>query len=209
MTKLLTDLGRNDLIFTMTNQTTFPSYGYFLEQGFTTWPESWKSKGGVTSSDSKMHGCYNAIGLWFLQGIAGVTVDAANKQHPVTVRAGVDSGDIDSAIGSRFALHGTVTSSWAVLPLSLSSSSLSLSASSFAHNVTLPGNGVAKVMIPSSTITGGDVKEDGKSVNKGGISGVSALGMETVNGINYLACSVGSGSYHFTSEWSPPQPSGQ
>ena len=37
MTKYLTEQGRNDLVFTYTNQTTFPSYGYFLEQGYTTW----------------------------------------------------------------------------------------------------------------------------------------------------------------------------
>ncbi len=37
MTKFLTENYRNDLVFTMANKTTFPSYGYFLEQGFTTW----------------------------------------------------------------------------------------------------------------------------------------------------------------------------
>ena len=35
--KYLTENNRNDLIFTMANKTTFPSYGYFLAQGFTTW----------------------------------------------------------------------------------------------------------------------------------------------------------------------------
>ena len=200
MTKLLTDLGRNDLIFTMTNQTTFPSYGYFLEQGFTTWPESWTSKGGVTSPDSKMHGCYNAIGLWFLQGIAGVAVDATNKEHSVTVRASVDSGDIDSASGSRFALYGTAKSSWAFTFTPNPSAASSSFDYSFAHNVTLPGNGVAKVMIPSHDAKGNDVKEGGKVVNTGGVAGVKAVGMESVNDIRYLAMTVGSGSYQFTSD---------
>ena len=44
MFKLLVEERRNDLIFTMANQTTFPSYGYFLEQGLTSWPESWALK---------------------------------------------------------------------------------------------------------------------------------------------------------------------
>ena len=61
MTKLLMESGRNDLIFTYANQTTFPSYGYFLQKGYTTWPEQWN----VASGDSLMHGCYNGIGLWF------------------------------------------------------------------------------------------------------------------------------------------------
>ena len=77
-----------------------------------------------------MHGCYNSIGLWFLQGVAGITVDATNSRYPLTVRAGVDSGDITSATGSRFALHGMATSSW----------SSKASPSAFVHNITLTGN---------------------------------------------------------------------
>lgn len=194
MTKLLTEHGRNDLLFLMANQTTFPSYGYFLEQGFTTWPESWDAEGGVNSAVSKMHGCYNAIGLWFLQGIAGITVDATSTQYPVTVRAGVDSGDISSATGSRFALRGLATSSWS-----------SASRAAFIHNVTLPGNlPTAKVMVPTRDPDGADVMEAGKPVTCGGVSGVVPIGLESVNGISYLAMSVGSGSFHFTSSWAPP-----
>lgn len=65
MTKLLMESGRNDLIFTYANQTTFPSYGYFLQLGYTTWPEQWN----VVPGNSLMHGCFNAIGLWFVEGV--------------------------------------------------------------------------------------------------------------------------------------------
>jgi len=65
--KHLTQANRNDLIYTMASKNTFPGYGYFLEKGFTTWPEDWKAKKKV----SKVHGTYNSIGLWFLQGVAG------------------------------------------------------------------------------------------------------------------------------------------
>ena len=40
-------------VFAYASQTTFPSYGYFLELGYTTWPERWDVKSG----DSLMHGC--------------------------------------------------------------------------------------------------------------------------------------------------------
>ena len=62
MTKFLMESGRNDLIFTFANQTTFPSYGYFLSLGLTTWPETWSGQLG----SSLMHGCFNAIGLWWV-----------------------------------------------------------------------------------------------------------------------------------------------
>jgi alpha-L-rhamnosidase len=54
MTKLFTETGRNDLMVQITNKTTFPSYGYFLEQGYTTWPESWKVEKCCSDSSSKM-----------------------------------------------------------------------------------------------------------------------------------------------------------
>ena len=51
-------------VFAFANQTTFPSYGYFLELGYTTWPERWDVKSG----DSLMHGC-GIPGIHQLQGI--------------------------------------------------------------------------------------------------------------------------------------------
>ena len=43
-----------------------------------------------------MHGCYNAIGVWFVEGVAGIRVHAS-ETPPLTIRAGVDAGDITSA----------------------------------------------------------------------------------------------------------------
>jgi len=59
LTRLLTgdtlDIGRpseryqrNDLMMALTNQTTAPGYGFFLAQGYTTWPEQWAApKNGI------------------------------------------------------------------------------------------------------------------------------------------------------------------
>jgi alpha-L-rhamnosidase len=217
LTKLLTDQGRNDLVFAMTNQTTFPSYGYFLEQGFTTWPESWAAQHGV----SKMHGCYNAIGLWFLQGVAGITVDAAAAEpgRRVVVRAGVDAGDVTHASGSRFALRGRAVSSWAlVAPAAVAADGGSGAPPTFVHNITIPtaagfradassgapAAAAAVVLIPcADTASGADVTEGGQPVAGGAVVGVAVLGVERVNGIPYLALSVAAGSYRFASGWVP------
>ena len=80
MTKLMMEAGRNDLVFTWANKTDFPSYGHFLKLGYTTWPEQWDIKSG----QSLMHGCYNAIGLWFVEGVAGIRVHAS--ESPPLVR---------------------------------------------------------------------------------------------------------------------------
>ena len=190
MTKLFTESGRNDLMFRITNQTTFPSYGFFLSQGYTTWPETWNVKPCCGDTVSKMHGCYNAVGLWFVQGVAGISVDAsAEDDFTLTVRAGVDAGDIHWARGSRAALQGgEVVSSWALADGG---------GGAFSHNVTVPLNAVAKVMIPARTTA--EVLESGQAAASA--PGVSVLGPASVNGIPFVSLQVGSGRYAFTSSW--------
>eukprot|EP00756_Hemistasia_phaeocysticola_P057794 Hpha_TRINITY_DN34403_c0_g1::TRINITY_DN34403_c0_g1_i1::g.96223::m.96223/K05989/ramA; alpha-L-rhamnosidase len=186
MTKLFTDTGRNDLMFTITNQTTFPSYGYFLEQGYTTWPEQWNVDECCSNSVSKMHGCYNAVGLWFVQGIGGITVDASDAEAQLTVRAGVDSGDVRWAKASRAALRGgVVESSWAI------------QSDGFAHNVTVPGNNAARILVPAATAAA--VLEDGKPLP----ADVKVVGGRTVNSVHYVELQVDAGVYRFTSNWKP------
>ena len=161
---------------------TFPGYGHFLAQGFTTWPENWDTS---TKDLSKMHGCYNGIGLWFVEGIAGIRVHAS-ESPPLTIRAGVDAGDITWARGHRAALHGRAESSWALGP------------HGFTHNVSIPVSAVAKVLTPSKPGAGG-VTEGGKPLSAA--HGVTALGGEVVNGVSYVAVHVPSGRYAFGSGW--------
>ena len=52
---------RNDLIFTMASQTTYPSWGDMLRQGATTIWEDW-------SGGSHIHDCLLSVGAWFRGG---------------------------------------------------------------------------------------------------------------------------------------------
>ena len=184
MTKLFTESGRNDLMMRITNQTSFPSYGYFLAQGYTTWPERWDVDKCCSDTVSKMHGCYNAVGMWFVQGLAGIDVDfALTDGYPIRIQAGVDAGELMWATGARAAPQGLVRSSWAV------------GAKGFGHNVTIPGNGAARVLIPAAAAD--DVFEDGKPLP----SDVKVLGSKTINRIPYVALGIGAGNYAFSSNW--------
>jgi hypothetical protein len=186
-----------------------------------TWPEQWQ--GSTDAGLSLMHGCYNSIGLWFIHGIAGIDVDAGDPKYPLRIRAGVDSGDITWANGTRFALTGEARSAWSLAPTlspvspvggnraisdaveGANSDTLAaptIAAPPFTHGVVVPANVMARVMIPAMAAQGDDVTEGGASVRGGGVSGVQVLGMETVNGISFLSMAVGSGSYNFASRWS-------
>jgi alpha-L-rhamnosidase len=187
LSKLLTEGGRNDLMWTMTSQKTFPSYGYFLAQGYTSWPEKWDVEPCCADKVSKMHGCYNAVGLWFVEGLAGISVDFSRAEYPIGVRAGVDTGNLTWASGTRAAPQGLVHSSWAVADVTASSR--------FEHNLSLPANAAARVLIPAASAS--DVLEGGKPLP----ADVSVLGAETVNKVHYVALGVAAGEHAFSSSW--------
>ena len=66
----------------------------------------------------------------------------------------------------------------------------------FIHNVTVPAGGVAKVMIPSPNGQQG-VAEGGQPVAAS--PGVTVLGVETINKIEYVSLRALAGSYSFGS----------
>ncbi|MBP2834271.1 hypothetical protein J8281_18955, partial [Aquimarina sp. U1-2] len=61
---------RMDLIYELLKDKRHPSYGYFLEQGKTVWPERWSAIG-----NSQIHTCYTGIGGYFIKGFAGIRPD--------------------------------------------------------------------------------------------------------------------------------------
>ena len=206
MTKLFTERRRNDLMLTLTNRSTYPSYGYFLAQGYTSWPEVWNVKECCADQVSKMHGCYNAIGMWFIEGLAGIAVDfsrgaAARRGNDdagpnddyavIQIQAGVDAGELMWASGSLAVPQGSVHSSWAVDVGRRRR---------FSHNVTIPGNAAARVLIPAASAA--DVLEDGKPLP----ADVKVLGGETINRVHYVALGVNAGRYAFSSSWVRGQP---
>ena len=77
------------------------------------------------------------------------------------------------------------------------SSSSCLQASGFVHNVTVPGNAVASVLIPSPSDAG--VTESGMELRSA--EGVTVVGAQTVNRIRYTKLSVVAGVYRFASSW--------
>ena len=62
---------RNDLIYTIVAQKTYPGWGYMLDRGATTMWEQWNGY------YSRIHSCFTSIGGWFNQGIAGIQPDPA------------------------------------------------------------------------------------------------------------------------------------
>jgi len=137
LTRYLVLQGWSDDMGALAAQRTFPSYGWFLDQGYTTWPEEWQG------APSRMHGCYNAIGLWFSQGLAGIQVAHAldeTRAAQVVCRAPYDLSLVSDVTGDVHTIWGIITSTWTRSPAGL-----------VHHNLTIPGNMEVTVEIPATT----------------------------------------------------------
>ena len=60
---------QTDLMATILRQPDYPGYLYMIDNGATTTWESWNGK------RSRVHNCYNGIGIWFYQALAGIRPD--------------------------------------------------------------------------------------------------------------------------------------
>jgi alpha-L-rhamnosidase len=98
---------RNDLIFTMANQTTYPGWGDMLRQGATTIWENW-------SGGSHIHDCLISIGTWFVEGIGGIRIDenAPGFRHFI-VKPGVVGG-LTFARARYKSIYGWISSDWRI-----------------------------------------------------------------------------------------------
>ena len=69
LTQWLTQAGEGQLMYDMLKKRSFPGYLYMIENGATTTWEHWNA------TRSRIHNCYNGIGSWFYQALAGIVSD--------------------------------------------------------------------------------------------------------------------------------------
>jgi alpha-L-rhamnosidase len=65
----LDESGNNEAIYQMVNQTDFPGYGYWIEQGANTLWQDWNA------SMSLNHVMFGSVSEWFFQSLAGINPD--------------------------------------------------------------------------------------------------------------------------------------
>ena len=152
-------------------QTTAPSYGNLIAKGYETWPEYWEG------APSRMHGCLNGIGGWFLRGVAGICPDedAPGFRHFIIKPAIV--GDLTWAKAHFDSIHGRIESSW-----KRENGLLTL-------DITVPANTTATVYLPAQDTR--SVTESGKPIARS--TGVKFLRMQDGNAVYDVA----SGDYKF------------
>lgn len=79
ITRWVTEEGEADFMYGMLKKRDYPSYLYMLDNGATTTWEHWNGQ------RSQIHNCYNGIGSWFIQALAGITPDESAPGYRHTI----------------------------------------------------------------------------------------------------------------------------
>jgi len=167
----LADHGQMDLAYRLLLNETYPSWGYMLSKGATTWWERWNGDTGDPAMNSYNHYAFGSVVAWVYRSVAGIDTDtAAPGYREVVIRPRLDVR-ITHARGEYDSVYGTIVSDWNGTP-----------AGPFSLKVTIPPNTTANVLLPA--IPNARVTRDGHPTDVKQEQGSYAV-------------RIGSGSYEF------------
>jgi alpha-L-rhamnosidase len=167
----------------MATQTTHPSYGYWIEHGFTTLCETWR---GAASHNHQMFGSIDEFFFKYLAGIQAPTDGTTSKAYKfIVIKPYIPQG-LASVDASLLTAAGNVESHW------------KQSEGTIQLKVVIPANSEAAISIPVQDYKNIFLSESGKTVWENGafVPGVPGLTGATQDG-NSINLSAGSGTYYF------------
>ncbi|MBS7633228.1 family 78 glycoside hydrolase catalytic domain [Candidatus Bathyarchaeota archaeon] len=181
----LTKCGQAEAAYKIVSQTTYPSWGYMLKEGATTFWERWEHLTG-SGMNSHNHIMFGSVDSWFYKALAGLNVDPSRPGFEKVIIKPHVLGDLNFASASLRTIRGIVASKWCK-----GEGSLTIEA-------VIPTNSVGEVHVPTIGLKKPVIMEGNEIVWKDenfvkGVSGVeSAIRVD-----DYVAFQVGSGTYRF------------
>ena len=182
--RVLSDHGYHDVAYGIATKTTYPSWGHWIEAGFTALLENW-----ALDSRSRDHHFLGTVDEWFYSHLAGIRRPTEPAFEHVEI-APMPVGDLDSAEARVDSVRGPVESSW------------ELTDDGLALDVTIPWNSTATVRVPTLGSDKVRVRESGKNIwNNGNPTKPNNPGVQSVERDgDAVVVEVGSGEYEFELE---------
>ena len=176
----LTDIGRSDLAYRLIQNTTYPSWGYSIEQGATTIWERWNSYShkdgfGDVAMNSFNHYSLGSCGEWMFRSMLGIDSDGVGFRK-IVMKPELGEG-ITWAKGHYDSIQGRISSDW------------KREDEAFLWNITVPANTTATVYVPAKDAAA--ITESGNPASQA--EGVKFLRMEAGRAVYEVA----SGEYTF------------
>ena len=148
---LLADHGHDELAFKMLTDTTFPSPGYVLSCGLSTWPErrfEWKKVRYSNSFNHPMNGGFTAF---MHESLGGIRPDPTKPGYQHVRLKPQLTQQLEWVKASIESPYGPIRSEW------------NTDAESFTWEVEVPANATATLLIPCSG--GQTIMENGRSID--------------------------------------------
>jgi alpha-L-rhamnosidase len=141
----LSRAGRSDVAYKLVTNTTFPSWGYSIENGATTIWERWdgyvKGRGFQDKGmNSFNHYAIGAVAEWMYRVILGINNDDEHPGYERFVVHPVPGGGVTWAKGSYNSIRGRIESGWRT------------DGTMFTESVTIPANTSATVYVRAKSI---------------------------------------------------------
>jgi alpha-L-rhamnosidase len=126
--------GRSDLAFKLLLSDTYPSWGYMVKKGATTWWERWNGDTGDPSMNSYNHYAFGSVMAWVYRRAAGIDTGAAGPGfHHLTIQPHFDPA-LPRLHVEYDSVYGTIVSDW--------------QQSQHRFTVTIPANTTATIVLP-------------------------------------------------------------
>jgi len=167
----LADHGRSDVAYRLLLNDTYPSWGYMLSKGATTWWERWNGDSGDPAMNSYNHYAFGSVIAWVYRYAAGIDTTAAAPGFKEIVVHPHLNERMTSARAEYDSIYGKIVSDWT-----------GTAARPFSLHVTIPANTSARVYLPGGA--GAHVTEGGNPIESQSEQGA-------------LVVEVGSGDYRF------------
>ncbi len=168
----LDEQGRLDTAYKLLLNDTYPSWGYMIAKGATTWWERWNGDTGDPAMNSYNHYAFGSVMAWVYRRVAGIDTSPDGPGFQRIVIAPQRSALMSSASTEYESVYGRIATSWKD------------DGKTFTLNVTIPANSSAIVTVPGSPAS--QLYQDGKAL---------PASAQT----NAHRVQVGSGSYQFES----------
>ncbi len=177
----LSEYGNTDMAFKLASSTTYPSYGYMVENGATTIWELWNGNTANPEMNSQNHVMMlGDLLVWYYENLAGIRTDKTDVGFKKIIFKPSLPAELDSVNASYKSMHGLIKSSW------------KKSNGVFEWDITVPANTSATVYIPAASLN--EIKESGKDIS-------ATEGIQEIKWDNDKAMiKIGSGTYHFTAK---------
>jgi alpha-L-rhamnosidase len=109
---VLDENGRADVAYRLLLQDTYPSWGYMVKKGATTWWERWNGDTGDPGMNSYNHYAFGSVMEWVFRRVAGIATDASGAGfHHLTIAPHLDPA-LPQVHAEYDSAYGTVTTDW-------------------------------------------------------------------------------------------------